>query len=401
MLTQFKCNSSRGISLESIPKYGMRIAAMMLDVTLNCNLNCSYCFKKKENRDMPLRVAQDAIVWLIYASGQEKEISVQFMGGEPLLRLEMMKELIPFAQTRAKAHGKKVNLSVTTNTTLVTESIVQYACESGLKFHLSVDGIPEIQNNNRPLASGMPSSPMIETAIPVILKAQPAIMARGCVTSHNVQNMFKSFNYFRDFGFTTIGLFPCEVDEWTMATLQIYEEQLSLIGERCIGAWRSGIHLELLPFCRCFSKENRQERGCVPCGAGRGMVLIDVDGGIWPCSRFESLKEKQWQLGSIYEGYDENIRKPFVEGCPTEKFYPECKGCVATRICEGGCIAENLVKKGDMYVLHPNDCELQRILARVGSKVHDIMYAEKNPLFMKKYYPKEWKEIEESADSHE
>lgn len=107
-LQQAGSNSVQRLNLSAIPKSGQRPVNAMFDLTLKCNLRCSYCFKEKQTEDMPLRVAQDAAVWLIHASGQERQIGVFFMGGEPLLRFELIKALVPFAAERARAHGKQI-----------------------------------------------------------------------------------------------------------------------------------------------------------------------------------------------------------------------------------------------------------------------------------------------------
>ena len=350
---------------------------------------------------MPFRVAQDAVIWLIYASGSSKNLNVFFMGGEPLLRKQIIEKLIPFAKLKAKSHGKEIRFGITTNGTLVNDDMVSFAKENGLHFHLSFDGCPEVQDRNRPLATGNKSSPLVEEAAKKILKEQAGVMARGCVSPDNVPNLLNSFRYFRELGFTSIGLFPCESNRWTPSTLEMLEAQFTLVAEDWTEAFRSSLALHVLPLERWFTKKERESRGRNPCGAGRGMVLIDVEGGIWPCSRFSSHEPTKFRLGSIYGGFSDSLRKPFLEGCREEKFYPECKNCSAKKMCEGGCLVENLEETGDMFVYSPNDCEILRIYSRVGTKMHDILYAEKNPLFMTKYYPKEWKEIEGGTGSHE
>ena len=377
MIAVFPSNQKQGeqrrLSLSAVPCTSLPVVNIMLDLTLCCDLRCRYCFKEKESASMPLRVAQDAVVWLIYASGSSKNLNIYFMGGEPLLRQQIIEKLIPFAKLKAKSHGKEIRFSVTTNGTLVSEEFVSFAKENGLQFHLSFDGCPEVQDYNRPLATGKASSPLVEEAAKLILKEQPGVMARGCVSPDNVSLLLNSYRYFREQGFTTIGLFPCETGRWTPSTLEILEVQFTLIAEDWTEAFRNSVELHVLPLERCFTKKERTSRGKAPCGSGRGMVLIDVEGGIWPCSRFSSHDPEKFKFGSIYEGFSDSLRQPFLEGCSEDKFYPECKDCSAKKMCEGGCLVENLEETDDMFVYSPNDCEILRIYSRVGTKMHDIL----------------------------
>jgi len=317
------------------------------------------------------------------------------MGGEPLLGFELIKSLVPFGKERAKAHGKQITFGVTTNGTLLAPEHIEFAQTNAVHFHLSLDGCPKVQDLNRPLESGAPSSPIIEEKVSIVLEKQPSVMARACLSPENAKHLLESYHYFRNLGFTTIGFFPSEIDRWTNSALSDYEQQLLLLGNEYIQSCRDSNMIGLQPLERWFSQKSPKKRGNVPCGSGRGLVLIDVHGGIWPCSRFSSHPKEEWQLGSIYKnGFQEENRKPFLTGCPEDTFHEECEECIAARICSGGCYTENLEATGNMYIMSRNDCELSRILARVGTHVHDILYAEKNPLFLKRYYPQEWNELE-------
>ena len=77
----------RRLNLGATPNLGTLVSVIDMDLTVNCNLRCVYCFKEKWNEDMEDQVAFDAIVWLLYASGPVKKLSVNFLGGEPLLQV--------------------------------------------------------------------------------------------------------------------------------------------------------------------------------------------------------------------------------------------------------------------------------------------------------------------------
>jgi uncharacterized protein len=118
--------SRRHLCLDAVPQTGMLITSLDLDLTVDCNMRCVYCFKEKRQETMPKRIAFDAVVWLLYASGAARELFVNFMGGEPLLQFDLIKELVPFGKRRAWQHGKSIQFGMTTNCTLVTDETVAF-----------------------------------------------------------------------------------------------------------------------------------------------------------------------------------------------------------------------------------------------------------------------------------
>ncbi|GAH70512.1 unnamed protein product, partial [marine sediment metagenome] len=83
---KFNPVANRRISPNSLPIGGVQISNMDLDLTVDCNLDCDYCFKERYKKHMPLETAIQAVVWLIMASGNAKKLTVALIGGEPMLR---------------------------------------------------------------------------------------------------------------------------------------------------------------------------------------------------------------------------------------------------------------------------------------------------------------------------
>ena len=130
----------------------------------------------------------------------------------------------------------------------------------------------------------------------------------------------------------------------------------------------------------------RQSRHKHACGAGRGMVLVDIHGDIWPCHRWNKDKEASWRIGSVYEQFDDAARSILDQPDQSVLLEQNCAICPARNMCTGGCPAENLEETGAVYRRHRNACELTRVWARVGLHVHDTLKAEENPSFMARYY---------------
>jgi len=379
--------SGRRLNLAAVPKQGTPIVSIDLDLTLACNLRCVYCFKEKDGQQMSKQVAFDAIVWLLYASGRAKKLRVNLMGGEPLLRFDLIRHVVPFAKRRAACHGKEIHFSVTTNNTLVSDEIVAFWKQWGLGFHCSLDGIPMIQDRNRPMADGSGSSQLAEQGVAKILAYRPRTTARCTVVPDSAPYILRNYDYFRSLGYVDIAMVPGDAREWSEPSIGVFEEQFREVADRVRDAMRSGVFIRVKGIDDYCEGEARRKPREFACGAGRGMALIDVHGGIWPCHRWNKQGHQSWRMGSIYEDFCEAGRAPLDVRSQTEFVRADCASCSAARICGGGCLAENLEENGDVYVPHPNKCALNRAWARVGEYFHDTLYTEHNETFMKRYYP--------------
>lgn len=378
--------TERRLNLSAIPSTGTFVSTIDLDVTVECNLRCTYCFKEKWNEHMEERVAFDAIVWLLHASGPRDSLNVNFMGGEPLIRFKLIKKLVPFAKRRAEQQGKRIHFGMTTNGTLVSDEVVAFWKRWGMGFHTSIDGTPEVQDLNRPTTGGRGSSRLVEKAVPKILAVRPGTTARSTVTPQTAGTLFDSYRYFRSLGYKDIAFVPGGGRVWDDSSIALYEHEFRRVADAWIEDLRSGEFVRLKGVEEFIQGEIRGERYKHACGAGRGLLLIDIHGDIWPCHRWNKEKQASWRIGSIYEQFDEAARQILDQPDQTALLEQDCPRCLANKFCSGGCPAENLEEAGSVYRRHPNSCELTRVYARVGQYARDILYAERTPAFMDAYY---------------
>jgi uncharacterized protein len=377
------------LELSSLPKHGNYISSIELDLTWNCNLNCRYCYKHKGGGKISLRTAFDAIIWLIYASGPVRYIRVNFLGGEPLLEFSLMKQLVPFSTRRSIEHNKNISFGMTTNCTLITDEIIGFCKEWKIGFHSSIDGIPEIQNFNRPLVNGKPSSPFIETSIPKLLAYQPACTARSTVVSNTVPLLYENYQYFRKLGYIDIALVPAEVERWNQNTFILFEQELNKIASEWKNEIRSGVLVKLKFFDDIFHFINHPVPRNATCGVATSYVAIDIHGDIWPCSRWTRHNDKTWCLGNIYSTFNDELRNQIAIPCNSIHIKPECHDCEARAICSGGCSGENLATTGHFHTIHPNTCTIRNIYAKVARKIYTELFNEKCYTFMNFYCPTE------------
>jgi uncharacterized protein len=381
--------AERILNSDSLPVVGTTISSIDLDLTVKCNLNCDYCFKEKKNKDMSLATAQDAVVWLIFASLDVKKIYVNMIGGEPLLKFDMISRLVPFAKRRAYQHNKLIHFGITTNGTIMSQEILDFWRQWNIGFHTSIDGCPPAHDRHRHFRDGRPSSSLLERNIPKILAIRPNTTARATILPDTVKYMARSFDYLLNMGYRSMAFVPGSFAEWNRPNMNKFREQFRIVSQRMQELFRKGSFVRLKFFdegCKSIAEGQKSRAGRPACGAGRGMVLIDVNGDIWPCHRWSKKRESEWRLGSIYDSDFNYEARGFINTSRSAEQLAACQDCPALFICAGGCPAENLENTGSIFGRHPAGCELAVALAGLIRQFHDTLFAEKNPVFMKAYY---------------
>jgi uncharacterized protein len=360
----------------SIP-VGTRTTAIDLDVTDGCNLACSYCFKNLDKpNNMTLQTAKDGIEWLIRASADSPDISVNFMGGKPSARFPMLKELVAWGKRRARAVGKRIQFSFTSNMTLWNDEMRRWVDEEGIGVLVSIDGAPETQDAQRPSKNGRPMGETVARWANSMVQTRPQSDGRMTVPPQHVEKFFENCKYpWETVGFINIVAADADYDNWDEHHFETYREQLRLICDYLFDDFTSGgkRSLKVLSYYLQQLIEPRDldravERRNFPCGAGYNYLMIDPKGDIWPCHRFDGAAEDsglggKMKMGNIYsEVFNENLSNAFRNFDHSKVFKPACKTCPVEPICGGFCPAANLSDTGSIYTPHDNYCRLKWVL---------------------------------------
>jgi His-Xaa-Ser system radical SAM maturase HxsB len=122
-------------------------------VTLRCDHSCHYCqvsrqTADKNTYDMSLDTAQRSIDLMM--ASPAKRLTMELQGGEPLLAIDLIQQMVPFAKSRAKTLNKELDIVVTTNLANATDEILSYFRDENIKISTSLDGPAFIHNANRP-----------------------------------------------------------------------------------------------------------------------------------------------------------------------------------------------------------------------------------------------------------
>lgn len=99
-------------------------------VTQSCNLACKYCYEcKNENSRMSIETAKKAVDFALGYGTNYNFVRFDFMGGEPLLEIEMIDEVVDYIKFKLYEEKHKwfgrVGFDLTTNGVLYDSKLVQ------------------------------------------------------------------------------------------------------------------------------------------------------------------------------------------------------------------------------------------------------------------------------------
>jgi His-Xaa-Ser system radical SAM maturase HxsB len=122
-------------------------------VTLRCDHSCQYCQVSRQTADkfsydMSLEAAAKSVDLMMQSPA--REVTLEFQGGEPLLALDVIRHIVPLAKRQAANLHKDLEIVVCTNLANLTDDILLYLRDEGIKISTSLDGPAFIHNANRP-----------------------------------------------------------------------------------------------------------------------------------------------------------------------------------------------------------------------------------------------------------
>jgi len=123
------------------------LSQVTFEITENCNLACRYCaygkfyttVKERTNLDIPFKYITNVLDYVLLHKEQGSSLHIGFYGGEPLLKIDTIKQAIAYAQTIASNKNINLTFGLTTNAVLLKEHIDFFA-KYNFQLLISLDG---------------------------------------------------------------------------------------------------------------------------------------------------------------------------------------------------------------------------------------------------------------------
>lgn len=347
------------------------IKALCLNVTHDCNLRCKYCFADEgkyhgARKVMSPEVGKKAIDFVIAHSGPRKNIEVDLFGGEPLIAIKEIKEIIAYAREQEKIHNKVIRFTMTTNALLLNDEIMEYMDKEMGNIVLSIDGRKEVNDNTRIRVNGSGTYDAILPKIKEMVDKRDKskqYYVRGTFTRDNT-DFYYDVKHLADLGFEEVSVEPVVLPD--EHELSLRQEDLPTIFENYDLLYKDMLkrYEENREFKFYHFNIDLQGGPCVykrisGCGAGHEYIAVTPDGEIYPCHQF--VGNEDFKIGTIYDEDEKlnfDIAKQFKEAHIYNK--PQCRDCWAKFYCSGGCQANNYNFNGDIHKPYEIGCKMQK-----------------------------------------
>jgi len=240
-----------------------------LDLTEKCNLRCKYCFTYGVGRrSIEYNQAVKTIDWIFKDEVcQSDEVQLDWWGGEPMLKFDLMKRLTEYAVQKAAKEKKRIMVGGTSNATLWDKDVVDWMNQTKAYFMMSIDGIREVQDKYRPTRMKESSFDMIIERLPYIIEKIPFIRSRMAPTPDTIGKMLESVKFYYDLGIKSQMFSPVYEMGWTDAALDEAESVLKSVADYMIEVKLQGKNIEVKHFDdgarNLHMKKSRPEMPCL------------------------------------------------------------------------------------------------------------------------------------------
>lgn len=168
-----------------------------LHITDRCNLDCSYCYLPHVREDMSNETAS-AVLQSILRSAQAhqyKRIKLKYAGGEPLIRFPFISQLHDHAKTYFEESGFQFSAVLLSNGTLMTDEIARTLVAKDISLMISLDGMGQYHDSQRPYAGGAGSFLKVAAGIEIARANGLAPFISITVSANNINGLPSLLNW--------------------------------------------------------------------------------------------------------------------------------------------------------------------------------------------------------------
>ncbi len=339
-----------------------------IHVTNACNLDCPYCYVRKSSSFMDASTGLTALKQIFKTAKQHgfKQVKLKYAGGEATLHFKLIHQLHEEALNLAEENELDLREVVLSNGVRIRPEDAVWLAESKIKLMVSLDGIGEAHDRQRPMKGGGATFSHVEKTIDQVLlphKIYPDITitltqlnaggAADAVRWALARDLPVSLNFYRQ-NMLTANRQELELEEQAiingmLAAYKVFEE---LLPKR--------------PFLNGLLDRVQAEAHAHTCGVQHSYLVINHKGELSQCQMHLDLPVQTSHNGDLL---------PLVASGPIQNLSVEekegCRTCEFRYRCTGGCPLETFRATGRWDVKSPH-CRIYKTLLPAALRLEGL-----------------------------
>jgi uncharacterized protein len=337
--------------------------------TETCNLGCTYCYASSlpvKSQPMSKEIGMAALNTVLENARDRNNrlASIRYIGGgEPTVEWKFLTWATDYIRKRSKELDVQYFIRLITNGTLLTNDRVEWIAKNIQYVTLSFDVLPQLQNENRPFAGGLPTQERMLGVVRLLSKHGVKFHLRTTISSEGSTRLEEMVEYIhQNMNATSVRFEPMsEIGRTSETNLSKPRQQLFVDSFKA--AYRLGQTYGIDVTCKMF--KNHKRRSTRFCNTE---FSVTPTGVVSACHRYSRVEHDGYSLFKIGEYKDGRFEFDLdqINGVRMIDNYSftDCRTCQAKWSCASGCLsarisAHGISKSGPL-------CHLTRELLKFG-----------------------------------
>lgn len=321
-----------------------KVKTITINTTQLCNLKCNYCAAGGDGTygapsvKIDLKRGMPQLEWLMARCLPGEKFQINFLGGEPLLYPEVMREVAEFALKLSNQYEVAVRFAVITNgTRLAIPEVLSLLSDFRIAVTVSVDGPPHIQNKFRPKKKGdenFDSGKELERGLYQLREIRHRLPCIGLAAVFHKEHteLLETYKYFQmwDFDFYEMTYSHTDFDAEASKCFSLGMQEVAKFADAQGGEEELR---KIKTFDSIIHRLDQQLRIENFCGSGKSLLSMDVKGNLFACPWDINEPSRKVNL-SLSAGLQPEKLNLFKESQIVQN---GCQQCWAKFVCGGGC----------------------------------------------------------------
>ncbi|QUH18786.1 radical SAM/SPASM domain-containing protein [Alkaliphilus sp. B6464] len=322
-------------ALHNLSRYGRHSISLTIAPTLNCNMNCYYCFEEKKDISMDEEIISNLLDYIkgLIDELNLKLLNVTWYGGEPLLEIDKISMLNDKIYELCASKEVEYRQAIVTNGVLLTkENVHKLNKHKNLEYcQVTLDGNKYTHDKSRRLKDqGVGSFDTIIKNVDLVAE-DIEIHLRVNIQKNNINDAYELLDYFEKNNLKNrVSIYFAPIRPDTEACSHVENLCLSQVdfaafnSEILTIAWEKGYDFPLYSY---------PSQSIISCGAiTPNAYVIDPKGDLFKC--WNEIGLEQYMVGNIKTGAQLNSENA---KWLSHEIPDECYECESLPICSGGC----------------------------------------------------------------